>query len=193
MGEVDGEVCCTRIHDGEMCGAAPWMPISELPCGEDGRRDDNTERNAAIVRAFEGGAKMKDIARDLGVCRETVGRVLGTVKGLSEYAVERRGKGRGPAITLEQVQAAIELQAQGSTWRQIGAALNRKPSVIKDAVREFRAGRGRLANQQSLSAEALAKVQARQAAGESLEDIASELGITYQFLTKRLRLADGAA
>lgn len=152
MGTVEGETCCTRIHDGEMCAASPWMAMSERPCGEESR-EDNAERNAAITKAYEDGAKVKDIAASFRINRGAVARIVGTQQGLSEYAVERRKRGRGPAITMEQVNAAIELQAQGRTWREIGAALNRKPAVIKDSVREYRAGRGRLAKLQQEAAE----------------------------------------
>lgn len=138
-GTIEGERCCV------VCYAAPWMAISERACGSDARVDDLTERNDAIREAYEAGARVKDIAEAHGLARDSVSRILGKQVGLSEYAIDRRGRGRGPAITLAQAHAAMELQAKGHTWRQIGEAMGRKPSAIKDAVLALRAGRGRLA------------------------------------------------
>jgi hypothetical protein len=175
MGIEDGETCCV------VCYAAPWMPIVEQECGSEAR-EDHSERNAAIVAAYEAGAMVKDLAAAHMLCRDTIARIIGTQVGLSDKAVERRNRGRGPAITMDQLNAAMELQAQGHTWRQIGLSLNRKPSAIKDAVGEFRAGRGKLA---------LAVAQQRQASGEPLEAIAASMGVAYESLTQRLRRAGG--
>lgn len=139
MGDVEGETCCV------VCYAAPWMAIVERECGSDVRAFDTTTRDAAIREAYEGGAKIKDIAAAHELARDTVSRIVGRQTGLSEYALERRKRGRGPAITLAQVRDAMVMHASGKTWRQIGGELDRKPASIKDAVADVRAGRGRLA------------------------------------------------
>ena len=150
MGDVEGETCCV------VCYAAPWMPVVERECGSDAHAIDNTERNAAIREAYEAGAQVKDIAAAHGLHRDTVSRLLGTQTGLSVAGQERRG--RGTAVSLEQVRKALDLLADGMTWKRIGAELGRKPAAIKSAAADFRAGRGRLA---------------AQAARESLDAIAS--------------------
>lgn len=136
MGIVRGEVCCVNRHDGEICGAAPWMPLIERPCGDDSD-DDTTERNAAITKAYTDGMMIKDIAREYGLDRSTVSRILGTRAPTGQ----KGQRGRGPIITIEDVREAIRLRAEGLTWPMVGQRMGRPQNSIKEAANDAQRGR----------------------------------------------------
>lgn len=136
MGIVEGEARCTE------CFAAPGWPIIERWCGDEPRQE-NAERDAAVLAAYRRDIPVKEIAADMGLSRETVGRIITR----HETPVERvkRGRGRGPAITLEQAMEADRMQRDGVSWAEIGARVGRKRMSIKAAVGDMRRGCGPLA------------------------------------------------
>lgn len=58
-------------------------------------------------------------------------------------SVERR-----PHITAAEIQRAVELREGGEAWSTIGLEMGRLGSVMQRAVRDYQAGRGRLAERE---------------------------------------------
>ena len=102
MGNVEGERCC------RVCYAAPWMAMSEQPCGEDARPKRDTEaRDAAIAEAYTSGTKVRDIAIMQGVSVDTVKAVA------RARCTPRKLPSTLPPITPEHVAIAQRRQAAG--------------------------------------------------------------------------------
>ena len=102
MGMVSGERCC------RVCYAAPWMAMSEQPCGEDARPKRDTEaRDAAIAEAYTSGTKVRDIAIMQGVSVDTVKTVA------RARCTPRKPPSTLPPITPEHVAIAQRRQAAG--------------------------------------------------------------------------------
>lgn len=171
-GTWEGEPVCKK------CNCQPDMPISERRCGDEARDPlENVARDAAILRAYESGESVKHIAISMDLTRGTVSKTIERrLAALSPKALERRT--RSPSTTLAELRQAMALQEQGKSLRQIGDILGRKPASLKDALQDFRAGRGRLAAQAAAE---------RQAAGEPLAVIAADMGIGYETLCQALR------
>lgn len=132
MGIVDGEPCCVRKHHGDICGAAPWMPIIESECGASPTESrDTAERDDAIERMYTNGRTIRDIARELRVSNETISDVV------RERCVPRKPSNR-MAITPDALASAIARQSAGDALEAIAADMGVGYSQLRQRLLRHR-------------------------------------------------------
>lgn len=98
---------------------------------------------------------------------------------------------RAPMFSRVEVEAAISRKADGESWRSIALSYGRDVTLLKDACRRYRkrlrdGTADRPGKTPLLTADDIALAFELRCIGESLDSIASKLGVSRRYLSSRL-------
>lgn len=111
------------VRAGKNAVSRPARP--QLESGKTAPKKLSAATNDAIIAAYEGGARVADLARQFGVHKWTINNRL-TLAGIA----------RNPhSMNEEQIQEAIALRLEGLSFNRLAKRLPFSPNTIKTAIR----------------------------------------------------------